>query len=120
MFHRDGKEYNGDWLMNAKSGYGEQTWPAGSKYSSYHGAWANGLPNGTGIMIYPSGMVYTGQFVDAKLQGDGQMKYANGDVRTGKFINDKREGEFILVTVDGLRYREQYSGDVRTSIEEIK
>jgi hypothetical protein len=25
MFYRDGKEYNGDWLMNARSGYGEQT-----------------------------------------------------------------------------------------------
>jgi hypothetical protein len=65
-------------------------------------------------------MVYTGQLVDAKLQGDGQMKYANGDVRTGKFSNNKREGEFILVTSDGLRYREQYVGDARASIEEIK
>ncbi|HYX36880.1 MAG TPA: trypsin-like serine protease, partial [Oligoflexus sp.] len=57
MFYKDGKTYSGGWLMNARSGYGEQTWPEGTKYISYHGEWANDLPNGKGTMTFTSGQV---------------------------------------------------------------
>ncbi|HYX33964.1 MAG TPA: trypsin-like serine protease [Oligoflexus sp.] len=119
MFYHYGKTYEGDWLMNARSGYGEQGWPEGSKYISYHGGWANDLPNGKGTMTFTSGQVYTGIFKDAKFNGEGQLKYPDGNVQSGTFSAGKREGLFTLVTASGETWKETYSNDVRTSAEKI-
>ncbi len=119
MFYRDGKVYDGAWLMNARSGYGEQTWPDGSKYTTYKGAWANDLPNGKGTMVFTSGQVYSGMFKDARFDGEGQLSYPDGNVQTGTFSAGKREGLFTLVTGSGQTWKETYSNDVRTSAERI-
>ncbi len=116
LVYADQKIYSGNWLNDVRSGYGEQQWPVGSKYTSYKGEWANDLPNGRGVLAFTSGHVYSGQLVNAKYEGEGQLSYPNGDVRTGKFSNGLREGEFVLVTADGKVYIETFKNDVRLTV----
>jgi hypothetical protein len=89
MQFKDMKLYSGSWVNDTRSGCGEQTWPAGTKYVSYKGDWGNDLPNGKGIMVFTSGQVYSGTFKDARFEGEGQLTYANGDIRVGNFVANK-------------------------------
>lgn len=45
---------------------------------------------GYGTYVFESGNVYSGNFLDFKLQGKGIFYFANGDVFEGEFANNKR------------------------------
>lgn len=67
------------------------------------------IPNGQGTITYKSGEMFTGEFVDGKLNGNGTWKMINGDIFNGVFKNGKQsKGQGILtkgdVTYTGLFY----------------
>lgn len=114
-----GKEFNGSFVDDVKTGLGKQIWPSGSKYISYEGTWANDLPDGEGTLKFTEGYTYVGTLKSGKLDGKSVMTYPTGEIREGTYANGKREGEFTLTTVDGKKYLEIYSNDIRTSVTPI-
>ena len=49
--------------------------------------------DGIGIMAWPSGDTYTGNFLDAKNHEPGTYTWASGDVYVGEFYKDMINGE---------------------------
>ncbi|MDQ3015086.1 MAG: hypothetical protein M3Q73_04440 [bacterium] len=66
MGYANGKKYEGNWVDDKRSGYGEQTWAAGAEYISYKGNWENDTLHGEGTMLYSSGLIYSGQHANGK------------------------------------------------------
>ena len=49
--------------------------------------------NGPGVMAYPDGSKYEGQFQNGKFGGQGTFTFPNGDVYTGNFKNNYPNGQ---------------------------
>lgn len=59
----------------------------------YEGNYKNGLKDGYGKMVFPSGDVYEGMWVENKMCGEGTYTYkATGDIYSGSWENDKKSG----------------------------
>ena len=57
----------------------------------YEGNYKNGLKDGYGKMIYPSGDVYEGMWVENNMCGEGTYTYkATGDIYSGNWENNKK------------------------------
>uniref|UniRef100_A0A914C621 VPS9 domain-containing protein n=1 Tax=Acrobeloides nanus TaxID=290746 RepID=A0A914C621_9BILA len=53
------------------------------KGCSYEGSWRNGVPHGSGHMVFPEGKEYTGRFINGIIEGVGEMKVSkNATVST--------------------------------------
>ena len=48
--------------------------------------------DGVGLMFWPDGGKYEGQFKDNKAHGKGRKIYANGEYYVGEFKDDKCHG----------------------------
>jgi hypothetical protein len=59
--------------------------------------------NGTGIMIFPSGGKYIGQFKDGKANGIGSFYYTDGSKYQGNWENNYPEGKGIKIYPDGSK-----------------
>lgn len=55
---------------------------------SYEGEHTNGIPHGSGIMIFPNGNVYEGQFKFGKKDGFGEEDLIGGGKYIGEYKND--------------------------------
>ena len=58
-------------------------------------------PHGQGSFTYPSGHVYTGQWMDGLQHGHGQFTYPNGQHFEGTWRNGGRHGPGRMRTPDG-------------------
>ena len=75
----------------------------------YEGDAENGQPNGLGIMTYPDGRKYLGQWRDGKKHGNGTFTYPNGMKFVGEWKESKMwnvikydpEGKFVGEILDG-------------------
>lgn len=71
----------------------------------YYGEWANGRPaDGRGIMVFPSGNRYDGEFQNGKRNGCGTQTYTNGRQYVGQFVDDAFNGQGIWTLENGDRY----------------
>lgn len=52
----------------------------------------NGLKDGVGIMFWPDGTKYEGQFTMDKQDGYGRKIFSNGEYYVGNFANDQANG----------------------------
>jgi len=84
-----------------KQGEGVYIWmgPAGGEDESlvekarYEGNYKDGLKNGYGKMVFPSGDVYEGMWVDNKMHGEGTYTYkSSGDIYSGAWEDSKKHG----------------------------
>lgn len=57
--------------------------------------------NGKGIMIFPNGEIWKGEFKNDELNGRGIIHFPNRQVRMGKFQNDKLNGIGKIILEDG-------------------
>ena len=72
-----------------KQGYGTYIWkgPAGGEDESlvekarYQGNYKNGLKDGFGRMVFPSGDSYDGNWVENKMHGEGTYVYKKSGVK---------------------------------------
>ena len=51
------------------------------------------IPNGKGVMTWPKGDKYEGDWVDGKREGKGRFVSYEGDIYTGEFKNDMKSGK---------------------------
>lgn len=58
---KDGRIYEGEYIMDKKHGFGKYTWADGRVYI---GPWMNGKQHGEGKYILPNGTIKIGTWVD--------------------------------------------------------
>uniref|UniRef100_UPI00398E659F alsin isoform X3 n=1 Tax=Pristiophorus japonicus TaxID=55135 RepID=UPI00398E659F len=90
--------YEGRWLAGKPHGKGMLRWPDGRTYS---GDFKNGLEDGYGEYIIPSKALkkndhYQGHWKEGKMHGHGIYKYATGEVYEGCFQDNMRHGHGLL------------------------
>lgn len=96
MIYRDGRIYDGEWVMGNKEGSGSLSWPDGSKY---WGSFKNDQINGEGDFLWANGYKYKGEFVNGSFNGKGTLNNPNGSHYTGEFKDGlfHGEGKFIWI-----------------------
>jgi hypothetical protein len=89
--HRDSKSnnYEGEYYMDKKQGYGEFNWASGNIYK---GNYKNDLRNGNGEMHWTDGSVYKGNWVNGIQHGYGKMCFLDGTVNEGIFDHNMFQG----------------------------
>ncbi|XP_034467527.1 alsin isoform X3 [Hippoglossus hippoglossus] len=101
-FYKDGRlkeaTYEGRWLAGKPNGRGVLKWPDGRIYT---GEFKNGLEDGFGEFVAPFKTLnkndqYQGHWKDGKMHGLGTYKYASGEVYDGSFQDGMRHGHGML------------------------
>jgi hypothetical protein len=85
-----------------KQGHGLYVWmkPGGEEDDTpvekarYEGNYKDGLRSAVGRMVYPSGDVYEGEWLDNKMHGEGSYTYKKtGDIYSGSWDGNKKQGK---------------------------
>uniref|UniRef100_A0A665SZJ7 VPS9 domain-containing protein n=1 Tax=Echeneis naucrates TaxID=173247 RepID=A0A665SZJ7_ECHNA len=101
-FYKDGRlkeaRYEGRWLAGKPNGRGVLKWPDGRIYT---GEFKNGLEDGFGEFVAPNKPLnkndhYQGQWKEGKMHGLGTYRYASGEVYDGSFQEGMRHGHGML------------------------
>ena len=92
---------------NCLDGTGTYNFESGAQYS---GEWINGNLY-KGILIFPNGNKYTGEFKDNKLNGKGKLIFTNGDEYEGEWKDSKKDGKGIIKLSNGDRYEGEFKDD---------
>ncbi|XP_044200850.1 alsin isoform X2 [Thunnus albacares] len=101
-FYKDGRlkeaTYEGRWLAGKPNGRGVLKWPDGRIYT---GEFKNGLEDGFGEFVAPNKTLnkndhYQGHWKDGKMHGLGTYRYASGEVYDGSFQDGMRHGHGML------------------------
>ena len=61
------------------------------------------LMHGSGELVFKSGDIYTGSFVDDLMDGSGQYAFISGETYTGDFLNGTYHGGGKLQKGDNIR-----------------
>jgi hypothetical protein len=72
----------------------------------------SGQRDGIGIMFWPDGTKYEGQFLEDMPHGKGRKIYHNGDYYYGDFERDKAHGFGLFVDIKGGKYEGQWENDL--------
>ncbi|XP_056286802.1 alsin isoform X2 [Pseudoliparis swirei] len=101
-FYKDGRlkeaTYEGRWVAGKPDGSGVLKWPDGRIYT---GAFRNGLEDGFGEFVAPNKTLdkndqYLGHWKEGKMHGLGTYRYASGEVYDGSFQDSMRHGHGVL------------------------
>lgn len=101
-FYKEGRlkeaTYEGQWFAGKPNGRGVLKWPDGRIYT---GEFKNGLEDGYGEFIAPNKTLnksdcYHGHWKDGKMHGLGTYRYASGEVYNGSFQDGARHGHGML------------------------
>ena len=68
---------------------------------TFEGNWVDGAFTGEGKVVYPSGVVEEGTFVNMELIR-GKRSCLGGEVYEGEFLNGKFHGKGKLIRCDGM------------------
>lgn len=71
------------------------------------------IKHGTGVMRWPDGREYLGQFVLDKMQGEGTMTWPDGAKYVGQYHNNKKEGIGKLTMADGASFEGNFYKGMR-------
>jgi len=91
-------ELNDDGLYHGK---GVITYPLGGKYV---GEFKDGKRDGQGVHTYPSGSKYVGEFKDGKYNGQGTITHPDGEQYVGEYKDGKRDGQGAHTYPSGSKY----------------
>ena len=97
--------YKGEWKNGEKwrpNGLGVMTYPDGHKYV---GEWKNGKYNGQGTYTYPDGQKYVGRWKDDKRNGQGTFTYPDGGKYVGRWKDGEPNGQGSETLPDGQKYK---------------
>ncbi len=67
--------------------------------------------DGVGIMFWPDGTKYEGQFRNDKQHGKGRKIFSNGEFYIGNFANDKANGFGVFQDLNGGKYEGEWKED---------
>jgi len=77
----------------------------------YKGEWKNGekwRPNGLGVMTYPDGHKYVGEYKDGLENGQGTYTWSDGRKYVGEFKDGKQNGQGTYIYHDGRKYEGEW------------
>ena len=74
---------------------------------TYKGDVKNGVPNGLGIIIYPYGDEYLGEWDDGKKHGEGTETFSGGEFFVGKWF-------------ENIGYNGTYSNNTSNTVSNIE
>ncbi len=130
-YYLDGSKYQGEWNYGYPEGRGAKQFPDGKKwtgkwkkgmpvgengatlsesaiarqlshtYTVQSGCIRGNCENGKGLVVYPDGSRYEGDFLQNKPHGEGVFHYPNGDRYNGQFRNGLRNGAGRLSYASG-------------------
>ncbi|CAK9081461.1 unnamed protein product [Durusdinium trenchii] len=124
-----GRTYDGEWRKDQMWGEGKMTWPSGEEYIGslkkgvFHGkgtrTWPNGdryagsfkheMQDGEGTFeSAEEGWVYSGQWLQNRMNGRGKVKWPNGIEYDGEWKDGIREGKGKLTWADGSSYKGEF------------
>ena len=103
-FINTGDSYEGDFLDDKITGYGEYIW---SNKQKYIGNFIDGMMNGKGKYTWPDGKEYEGEYINDKREGQGKFKWKNGDIFEGTFHDGKPNGKGIMI-YKGSKYKGEF------------
>ena len=106
---KDGK-YEGVILNGLPSNEGILTWPDGEKYI---GEWEDGRQNGQGKLTFFSGNKYEGEFKDGKYSGRGVFTWTDLDKYEGEFKDGKKHGHGIYIQNDGSKFVGEFKNGLK-------
>lgn len=69
------------------------------------------VKDGLGILFWPDGTKYEGQFSQDVMSGNGRKIFANGEYYIGLFENDKANGYGVFKDLNGGRYEGEWKED---------
>jgi hypothetical protein len=69
------------------------------------------IRHGSGLMLYPNGDIYFGNWKNDQRTGRGVLLEANGDTYDGKWKNDKRNGKGTFIDMNGDKYNGEWLND---------
>uniref|UniRef100_A0A8C6UKW9 MORN repeat containing 2 n=1 Tax=Neogobius melanostomus TaxID=47308 RepID=A0A8C6UKW9_9GOBI len=90
-----------------RGGTGKHTSASGVIYS---GEWYDDKMNGTGTLQLPSGAHYEGDFKDGMFHGTGKYTFPNGSFYTGHFNQNRLEGQGSFTDSSGLVWIGEFHG----------
>ncbi|MBR4630514.1 MAG: hypothetical protein IKO57_08750 [Treponema sp.] len=103
-----GASYSGSWKDNAFDGFG--VLDAGKV--RYSGSWKDGKKSGFGTLFIGS-LRYDGEFAFDRLNGSGVMEYPNGDIYSGNWSDSRREGYGEYFWENGDAYFGGWEDDIQ-------
>ena len=106
--HHISQRYLGETVNTHKTGLGIMYWPNGSVYI---GQWRYNRRVGEGYLLSLDDnrafvSTYQGQWFDDKAHGKGSLKLANGNYFEGEFVDNKKEGKGTYTWASG-----EFAGD---------
>ena len=116
--YNNGCQYYGEWnkTNNQKYGRGILKWPEGF---TYYGQFKMDNINGKGKIITNNGDEYEGDWVDNKANGFGT--YRSKEVKyEGKWKNDRQEGIGTEIWADGTNYTGEFKNGQKTGMGKFK
>ncbi|HFA50652.1 MAG TPA: peptidase C14 caspase catalytic subunit p20 [Bacteroidetes bacterium] len=94
---------------NCFNGYGKYQYANGNRYV---GDFAEGRPNGNGILYCSNGNKYLGHWEDSYRQGRGKFLFREGHVYVGQFRRNMFHGEGTMSYANGDRYEGRWEGNL--------
>jgi hypothetical protein len=108
----DGSTYSGQWLGGLPHGDGLMSWPNGTKY---HGEFRDGKATGTGSCSLADGSKYVGPWVDDYPHGSmGFSCLASGEFYSGEFFNGNQHGMGHLTLPDRSTFVGQFRNGLKS------
>lgn len=83
----------GSWKASKREGYGVQRYSVGTKdESSYSGEWKRNYRHGRGKMVYGSGNVYDGEWIEVRSDTQSFQEHTSGLIERNRAIHTDHRG----------------------------
>ncbi|KAA6375436.1 MAG: putative radial spoke head 1 [Streblomastix strix] len=107
-------------LLLQINGPGKYFWK--NPIAKYVGSYMNHRKDGYGLMKYPDGSLYDGNFHVGKRHGEGTYTYPNGDTYVGEWADGKKHGKGIFyIKKKNMKYTGMWcEGQIVRGIWQIK
>jgi len=106
--------YDGAYLKKGgilePNGKGVLTFPDGA---TFKGDFKDGKRDGKGVMINAEGDKHEGDFKDNKAHGKGVVTYANGAEYNGDFKYGQRNGQGVMIYASGAKYEGEFKDGLK-------
>lgn len=97
----DGRIFIGEFSDSSRQGLGLMSWPSGA---AYFGEWKNDRINGTGILYISADEIWAGDFIDDDLEDGINMLSVDGNTYFFEYDKGARTGQILIEFDNGAIY----------------